>query len=145
MPGDPAAYLAAALDRAEETAKASAAEASYADRGDSANWAADGDGRVRVPMGEISWVTGQRFDHIDDHIAGNDPAHVLCMVAAHRKLAALHKPMAEEDAFPLVYPVRTLCNVCVDWDKRDRDGPDPESWPCDVIRVLAGAYGWTEA
>jgi hypothetical protein len=77
------------------------------------------------------------------HIAANDPAHVLRMVAAHRKLAGVHKPMdpswTEVRLNRRIEPLK--CNVCAEWD--EYEAPVHVPWPCDTLKALAEAYGWT--
>jgi hypothetical protein len=77
----------------------------------------------------------------DDPCACYIPEQTLALVAAHRKLAALHKP---EDYLAGSYGSWLVCNVCADWNEADDDCPRPLRWPCDTIKILAGAYGWTE-
>ena len=131
---DPAEFLKAALDAAEATANA-AAEI----------WLGP-DGVQRKPERFVygdsaAVIAGENWTHTDDmvcnadddvdnatHIAANDPAHVLRMVTAHRKLLGLHEGEHECPSGPETYRAYVL---------------DGES--CDTVKFLAEAYGWTPA
>jgi hypothetical protein len=87
-----------------------------------------------------SWRRLCMDETVAKHVALNDPAAVLRQVAALRLISGLHRPMNPEDVLPLIYPVKPVCNVCADWDGRDRDGAPPVSWPCPTFTTLAGMW-----
>jgi Family of unknown function (DUF6221) len=137
---DPAAYLAAALDTAEATAQAAVRKTGVWE------WSCAHEGMETPPPSHDLCARlggcGEEIDLHDDgghtveqaaHIAANDPAQVLRMVAAHRKLTELHgrRQLAQHEWFGSDTPGAE----CVECE---------QSWPCDTIQLLAGAYGWTE-
>lgn len=69
---------------------------------------------------------------LHEHNQANRPAHVIRVRTAHHKLAELHKrrQLAQHEWFGSVTP-GAECTEC------------ERSWPCDTIRILAEAYGWT--
>jgi hypothetical protein len=80
-----------------------------------------------------------------DHIAAWDPETVLRHVAASRKILELHGQMDPVSAEARVYPLKTdFCDVCVNWDEGDYEGPPPVAWPCDTVKLLAQMWGWEE-
>lgn len=109
---DPAAYLAAALDAAEATANAAADGWGYL-------WYTDL-GNVLSPAKAT-------------HVADNSPEHVLRLVAAHRKLLAMHVPGGDkgDDCLGCCEGMNRYEELIYDW------------WPCPTIKLLAEAYGWT--
>jgi hypothetical protein len=101
----------------------------------------DGGGRwwVDGPAAQSGkhWIyaTGEKFNdrEIADFIAHQDPAHVLAVCEAHRRIVELH---VEDEG---------VCRVC-QWD-RDCDQPvythnDDPAWlyPCPTLRALAAIY-----
>jgi hypothetical protein len=126
---DPAAYLAAALDRVEATAEAAGSEAwklFSLDPDESViSLAKSGD--------DVAEVIGDHPSEYAAHIAANDPAHVLRLVAAHRKLLAMHVPGGDkgDDCLGCCEGMNRYEDLIYDW------------WPCPTIKLLAGAYGWT--
>jgi hypothetical protein len=118
-------FLTAALDRAEQLARAAGGreieaveylwETKYLN--------------VRQPDGTVTHTT-EFSAELADHIALHDPAAVLRRVAADRKILAEHADMWGG------------CAVCV-----DRRNPDPRQWgivvwPCRTVLLLAEAWGW---
>jgi hypothetical protein len=145
----PAEYLAAALDTAEATALDASTQQGpdwtfHPDNIDRA--LITGSGYAGYTFGDVvSYDEGAPSEHQAEHIAANDPSHVLRVIAAHRKLAELHSPMDAVAAKARVLPPGiSLCNVCVADTEPCYDGPPPLSWPCDTVKVLAEAYGWAE-
>jgi hypothetical protein len=109
-------------------------DASYLAEGGE-HWRVD-QNKVSAPGGTISWETGQEFSvSLAEHVAANDPDHVLRMVAAHRKLLEMHKPGGDQGDDCL-----GCCVGMNRWEDLIYD-----YWPCDTIKLLAGAYGWTDS
>lgn len=120
--------LRAALDRAEEIARAAAAPSLHW-REDSA-WLTDmldplPSQRAERAPGWQPMITPEEIKHI----AANDPAHVLRTVAAHRKILDRHAPVELE---------RTVCEVCSSrtWDDEELIG----TYPCVDVLALASIY-----
>lgn len=96
--------LRAALDRAEEIARAAEDEVPH-----NATWRAERELVVApIPGSEFVAVVAELFDPVrvgvGQHIALHDPAHVLRTVAAHRKILAYAEradqlEVAVDDAF----------------------------------------------
>jgi hypothetical protein len=120
---DPAAYLAAALDAAQATAEAATAA-------NGGNWVTDG---LMVNAAEVEVCEPSLTEENARHIAANDPAHVLRLVAAHRELLAMHVPGGDkgDDCLGCCEGMNRYEDLIYDW------------WPCPTIKLLAGAYGWT--
>jgi hypothetical protein len=86
------------------------------------------------------------FDaRVDDHIAHNDPAHVLAVVAAHRRIVELHSRylhVTDPDYANDPQLARELdedfeesnCKTCGSYFEY------PEPWPCPTLRALAAIY-----
>lgn len=132
---DPAAYLAAVLDTAERTAL----DASITNgrewtfyRGpiDNALITGNLDGPFSCV---VAFDEGAPSEPQAAHIAANDPAHVLRLVAAHRKLLAMHVPGGDkgDDCLGCCEGMNRYEELIYDW------------WPCPTIKLLAEAYGWT--
>lgn len=128
---DPSAYLAAALDTAEKLATAAAHR--------DAHWSIEeGEAEWFVDRGAEILAGGKPIlnEHVEygqlaaRHVVQWDPAHVLRMVAAHRKILGRFQ----------------------DWDEHLASDPVPPFSPEDhavlgllrwTVRTLAEAYGWT--
>lgn len=128
---DPAEYLAAAITRTENLARAA----------DDGPWSAGG-------IGDHGWLISnansfaietedsQQGRATADHIAAvADPEAVLRRCAAERKILDEHPNVNEGD-----------CGTCVNghWGYPTHGGSSPASWPCATIRNLAEGYGWTD-
>lgn len=144
---DPAAYLAAALDEAEATARAAAEECAPPWKSYPGKGIVEHSGPVPNYEGVFeredqlwdsegcteSWRRLCMDETVAKHVAVNDPAHALRVVAAHRKLLASHRPGGWQDS---------ECQECVHGADHYGDLLR-ESWPCDTVKILAEAYGWT--
>lgn len=85
---------------------------------------------------------GEEIDLHDDgghsveqtrHIAAFDPATVLAMVEADRKILELHKNEA-------TFGGQAVCTLCADWPNRaPYEPPDKEPYPCPTLRIR-GAF-----
>lgn len=131
---DPAAFLAAALAEAEATALDASTQQGpewtfHPNNIDRA--LITGSGYAGYAFGDVvSYDEGAPSEHQADHIAANDPAHVLRLIAAHRKILGRFQ----------------------DWDEHFASDPVPPFSPEDhavmgllrwTVRALAEAYGWT--
>lgn len=79
-----------------------------------------------------------------EHNEANRPAHVIRVITAHRKLLALHTPAPEDNR--MWGNFTRFCPVCGEYDPTGPDGgvlavPSP----CDTLKLLAEAYGWTDS
>lgn len=103
-------WLNGALDGAEKTAQAAASRVrSAGDDGMVWRNGEYGSGVHSDNAAGTSYVAVGAWDHmpdeIGDHIAANDPAHVLRIVAAHRRIVARHQPCG------VVGDVCTWCDI----------------------------------
>jgi hypothetical protein len=134
---DPAVWLTARLDEIEAAANAAAHEApspwrrvgglvehsGAADyQKDQGLWDSEGcrDGRLCMT------------DAVAEYVALHDPASVLLLVAALRKLLELHREW-------VTYIPQGVCDTCC-----PEGSTRPVGWPCPTVRVLAEGYGWVE-
>lgn len=75
-------------------------------------------------------------DQISEHIAMNDPQHVIRACRADLERLERHVEGLMGD-----------CELCAEWaDDEDRDGnrysyPNPVRWPCPEVRAIAAVYG----
>jgi hypothetical protein len=81
--------------------------------------------------------TGTRADAY--HIAHNDPASALRMVAAHRKILDLHGPDDQRNRRGTFDQRR--CVACLTDRYGYSDDWEPDPWPCPTVLALAEAYG----
>ncbi len=144
---DLADRLNAALDRAEQTARAAAAQFAgtsglvWENRSGDSVGPADAVDNSTVAHGRWDYLG----DEIADHIALNDPAHVLRTVAAHRNVALLHGGVHDcREFISGVYPD--------DWPADAPYGTAGERWshvstehfdadePCPTLRGIASIY-----
>jgi hypothetical protein len=130
---DPAAYLAAALDELESLANEASNEGPWFPNAESDQVMccrfeedADCDHEYCDVLGDGFSLSNRVLRGNVRLICANDPAHVLRMVAAHRELLELHGDEHECPSSPETYRVFRI------------GGP-----PCETIKLLAGAYGWT--
>lgn len=77
------------------------------------------------------------------HIVRHDPASVLRMVAAHRKILNLHDPRANLDAAGGERALQRFATAyyCPTCGGRDWDIEEIGDEPCDTLKALAEAYG----
>jgi hypothetical protein len=111
-----AEFLAAALAAAEATSLAAASA-------NGGNWVTDG---IMVNADDVEVCEPSLTEEHANHIAANDPAHVLRIVAAHRVLLDDHNPDS----------LTGRCRYC-------HYGMDAYDTPCWTLKLLADAYGWT--
>ncbi len=85
------------------------------------------------------YATGEPLVKADcAHVALNDPAHVLRLVAATRNILELHHFDASEDGAPVLdRGGRLWCPLC-----SVGDGGPIALWPCPTITALATGWGW---
>lgn len=97
-------------------------------------------------------TSGMKVDHqlcmlgeVADHVALHDPAAVLAVVEAHRRLLAIHADGGRSQGYTATgygY-IDHCCETCGAF------GEYGHPWPCDTVRALASAYrhapGWEEA
>lgn len=70
------------------------------------------------------------------HFSDNDPASVLAMCEAHRRVLELHKPMIIRSG--VVDPAGGCVAGC-----SDPYGEPGSIWPCDTFRAISAGYGLT--
>jgi hypothetical protein len=115
------AWLLERLDEDEAAARAAST---------GLTWTWDGDMMMSDHMGEYSMEciidtegANPPWDAAGVHIARNDPAHVLAVVAAHRRIVELHAPDA----------------LWCGWS-HDGSNTHEDLYLCDTLRALAAIY-----
>lgn len=83
--------------------------------------------REAIPFGLDDLVTTGRTHMDAAHIARHDPAHVLAVSAAHRRIVELHRDGRSGDY------IEPWCATC-------SDDEDLVYLPCPTLRALASAY-----
>lgn len=84
----------------------------------------------------VDWV----YDEADEHIARNDPAHVLADIAAKRAIVEAHAPSGNEcrtccgEPYMEEYWNRPTQTETVEWKRADLP------FPCPTIRILTSVY-----
>lgn len=125
---DPVAKLRAALDETERIALAAGGIGWRRSR-----WTQD-EGRVETADGDIVvYDEGVPSGDQAAHIVRHDPASVLRIVAAHRKILAEHPAQERRESWD---EYRTICATCT-YDS----GTDVLAFPCPTVAALAEAYG----
>jgi uncharacterized protein DUF6221 len=150
MSSDPVAWLRARLDEAEATARAAGEPW---DREGAGQWTSecqhsawdDEDEPVHeyctVVTGDIHiYDEGGHDEYQATHIAFWDPATVLRMVEADRRLLELHRdkgdsPGYTESGYGYIDHCCATCGVF---------GEYGVPWPCATIKIRAQAWGWIE-
>lgn len=136
---DPSAYLAAALDELESLANEASNEGPWFPNAESDQVMCcrfeddpDCDHEYCDVLGDGFSLSNRVLRGNVRLICANDPARTLRLVATHRKLAELHSWTTNAPGG---------MRACVSCGSHDEY---PIDWPCDTIRALAAAYGWTE-
>ena len=138
MTGDPAAFLAAQLDKLEATAKAAHPgpwRVVHDYYGPQVQSEVDGSDICdeRDHDHHASYATGEPLRRGDcDHIALWGPDTVLRHIDAARKQLLLHAVLftGPDESWP-------VCSCCDDGYQQQLD------WPCPTIELLAQGYGWS--
>lgn len=125
-PRDLIERLRGALDEAERIASAAAAEVPH-----NMAWRTER-GLVVAPIADSEFVAvvvelvEPAGLGVGQHIAANDPAHVLRTIQAHRKIVEIH--------YSAWSAAGDICFAC-------DDGSGVEAtWPCATLRALASIY-----
>lgn len=104
------------------------------------------DGRILVvdePHPDLKRKIGRRWNgsyeglRMAQHIVRHDPAAVLRRITADRQLLELHQDDGCRD-----------CTICAKPSEETNElgysFHDPLPYPCDVVRLLAEGYGWSD-
>jgi hypothetical protein len=130
-PDDVLARLRRCLDEDEATAKeAATSTAAHWVQGTQQppNW--DGS-TVYQADDDLAWFKPFESEEAAAHIARWDPARVLRVVVAHRKILDEHPPVAA-----LYEEADNVCATCID----NYQTPTWKPWPCPTIQALIEIY-----
>jgi hypothetical protein len=138
---DPAAWLAAELDKLEATAHEVLPQRRW-------NAGLPVPRAEHLVMPDALAPDDERIWVLDDDYKHNtlvaDERFVLDLVGAHRAILELHKPKMVDFSTGYDDPGwRQMCGNCYAGDQYWTASGVSDAWPCPTIQLLAQAFGWT--